>query len=419
MTRGLRNIWKDKEYRNIYIPFIWHGFFLALTMAMIELNTVLPNLITGLTKSSIAFGGLYSIMLGAPLVFNLLFSHYLRRFELKKKFLLFGIYLRSFSFLGMAVVTFLFAKSNPTITLISFYFLILLFSLSGGFAGIAYADIIGKLLPSERRPGLYASRQIFSGIASLIGGVLIARIFTPGSFNYPMNYVLSMMIGCLGLIIGAFGFWMIKEPLSGNGNVDKNRGGLLGDTVKILKEDRAFRKFIIIENITSFSLMILPFYMVFVKHTFENYRIYFGAYVIAQLSGNILSNFMWAAISRKLGTSTVLKICIMIGATIPVVAILLKPLGAMWYILVFLLVGVVTSGRNIGFEPYLLDIAPGDRRTMYLGIRGTLNIFVVLLPVAGGFFIDLLGYYVTFSAVSAIMLTAFILFQTGMVKETE
>jgi len=94
-------------------------------MAMIELNTVLPNLIAGLTKSSVAFGGLYSIMLGAPLVFNLLFSHYLKRFELKKKFLLFGIYLRSFSFLGMAVTTFLFAKSNPIITLIAFYFLIL------------------------------------------------------------------------------------------------------------------------------------------------------------------------------------------------------------------------------------------------------------------------------------------------------
>lgn len=417
MIKIKKYLWQDKGYRNVYFPFVWHGFFLALTMAMIELNTVLPNLIAGLTKSSIAFGGLYSIMLGAPLVFNLLFSHYLKRFELKKKFLLFGIYLRSFSFLGMAVTTFLFSKSNPSVALTLFYFLILLFSLSGGFAGIAYSDIVGKLLPSEKRPGLYASRQIFSGIASFIGGVFIVQIFTPGRFDYPLNYVLGMIIGCVGLIIGAFGFWMIKEPSSNIGKIDENNEGLIGNSIKILKEDRAFRRFIIIENATSFSLMILPFYMVFVKNTFADYRNYFGAFVMAQLLGNILSNFLWAFISKKLGTATVLKICILIGASIPAIAIALTPMGAMWYVLVFILVGVIISGRNIGFEPYLLDIAPEDKRTMYLGIRGTLNILVVLLPLAGGIFIDTLGYFATFSIVSVVMLIAFIMLQTGMAKK--
>lgn len=400
----------------MYLPFIWHSFFLALTMAMIELNTVLPNLIAELTQSTVAFGTLYSIMLGAPLIFNLLFSYYLKKFKYKKKFLLFGIYLRSVSFLGMAVFTWLFAKDNPTVTLVAFYALILLFALSGGFAGIAYSDIVGKLLPSEKRPGLYAARQIFSGIASLLGGLVIARIFASGSYGFPLNYVIGMTIGCLGLVIGAFGFWAIREPPSDPGNDNKADEGMITGAIKILKEDKVFRKFILIENITSFSLMILPFYMVFVKHTFASYGNYFGAYVIAQLSGGILSNFIWAAISKKLGTVMVLKICILTGAMIPVVAIALVPLGAVWYVLVFLLTGVITSGRSIGFEPYLLDIAPGDKRTVYLGIRGTLNVLVVLLPVAGGLFIDKLGYYAAFATVSAVMLIAFFLLQKGTPK---
>lgn len=386
-------------------------------MAMIELNTVLPNLIAELTQSSVAFGALYSIMLGAPLIFNLLFSYYLKKFKYKKKFLLFGIYLRSFSFLGMAVFTWLFAKDNPAITLVSFYVMILLFALSGGFAGIAYSDIVGKLLPSERRPRLYAARQIFSGIASLLGGVIITRIFAAGSFAFPMNYVLGMAIGCLGLVIGAFGFWAIKEPPSDLDNSNKAEEGMIAGTLKILKEDRAFRQFILIENITSFSLMILPFYMVFVKHTFADYRNYFGAYVIAQISGSILSNFIWAAISKRLGTVMVLKTCILTGALIPIIAIALKPMGAVWYILVFLLTGVITSGRSIGFEPYLLDIAPGDKRTIYLGIRGTLNILVVLLPVAGGLFIDKLGYFAAFATVSAVMFIAFFLLHKRKIEK--
>ncbi len=252
----------------------------------------------------------------------------------------------------------------------------------------------------------------------MIGGALIVRIFVPGSFEYPLNYVLSMAIGCLGLLAGAFGFWMIKEPPSDINNINEKNEGMISDSIRILKEDVAFRRFILIENITSFSLMILPFYIVFVKHTFEDYKNFFGAYVMAQILGSILSNFLWAAISNKLGSTTVLKICILTGASIPLIAIVLQPAGAVWYILVFLLVGVITSGRNIGFEPYLLEIAPEDKRTVYLGIRGTLNILDVLLPLAGGFFIDKLGYYAAFSTVSAVMLVAFFLAQSDrMVKK--
>ena len=37
-------------------PFLWHGAFLALTMAMIEPNTVLPALLSELTDSTVVFG---------------------------------------------------------------------------------------------------------------------------------------------------------------------------------------------------------------------------------------------------------------------------------------------------------------------------------------------------------------------------
>jgi len=57
---GIVNFFKkysdNREFKNIYIPFIWHGFFIALTMSMIEMNTVLPSLISNLTTNTIAFG---------------------------------------------------------------------------------------------------------------------------------------------------------------------------------------------------------------------------------------------------------------------------------------------------------------------------------------------------------------------------
>jgi MFS family permease len=81
-------------------------------------------------------------------------------------------------------------------------------------------------------------------------------------------------------------------------------------------------------------------------------------------------------------------------------------LGPDYFTIVFFLLGFLVSGRRIGFEPYLLDIAPDERRTEYLGIRGTLNIFIVILPILGGIFINLVGYHITFLIVSAVMMLA-------------
>lgn len=46
------------DIRVVYFAFVWHRFFLALTMAMIDFNTVLPTLIDTLSDSKIVFGSL-------------------------------------------------------------------------------------------------------------------------------------------------------------------------------------------------------------------------------------------------------------------------------------------------------------------------------------------------------------------------
>ncbi|HAJ95896.1 MAG TPA: hypothetical protein DCP02_06660, partial [Actinobacteria bacterium] len=87
---------KDKTPKRVYMIFIWHGAFLALTMSMLDFNTVFPALISNLTDSKIIFGLLYSIMLGTPFVFNIILSSFMHSHKYKRKFLLSGIYIRGF-----------------------------------------------------------------------------------------------------------------------------------------------------------------------------------------------------------------------------------------------------------------------------------------------------------------------------------
>ena len=397
----------DKKIRIAYIGFIWHSFFLALTMSMLDLNTVFPALVSELTGSKALFGLLYSIMLGVPLVFNLLFSYYLKTKRYKKKYLLLGIYLRASAFLGMAVFTYFFGLSKPTLAFISFFFWIFIFSLSGGLAGISYTDITAKAIPSAKRTNLYVVKQFFGSAAAFLGGLAVSQIFSFGNLSYPTNYSISLLIGFVGLLIASIGFWIIYEPASEK--IPDGRESLkeyLKKVPKFIKADYNFRRFIIVENMASFSIMIMPFYMIFAKEIFNVDNSYIGRYLIFQICGTIFSTIIWGLLAKKFNAKAIVRICVTIGGLIPLIAIGLSFLGPDYFAGVFLLLGFIISGRRVGFEPYLLDIAPDEHRTEYLGIRGTLNIFIVVLPILGGVFIELLGYYFTFGLVSVVMFIA-------------
>ncbi len=390
--------------------FIWHGFFLSLTMAMLDFSTVFPALINELVDSKIIFGFLYSIMLGVPLFFNVIFSHYMRFYKYRKTFLLWGIYLRSISFLGMAIFTYYFGKQNPDLTIISFVFWIFIFSISGGFAGIAYSDIIGKLFSKGQRQEVFAYKQLFGSISAFLGGLIIVRIFSVLNLSFPDNYFWALIIGFLGLLTASLSFWFIKEPPSPE--ITKKEQGIFSiikEIPAILKMDKLFSRFILVENLSSFSLMLLPFYMVYAIDTYNLDKSYLGTFLLIQLAGMVLSNFLWGFIGKRMGSAMVVKLCILIGSLLPLFALLISIFGPIYYSLVFFIVGVIKSGRRIGFDPYLLDIAPEEDRTIYLGIRGTMSFLTVIMPLLGGILIDFTGYIATFIIVSLVMMLAYYL----------
>ncbi|NLW11530.1 MAG: MFS transporter [Clostridiaceae bacterium] len=394
------------QVRTVYIAYIWHGFFLALTMSMIDLNTVFPSLISSFTSSKTLFGTLYAVMLGGPLVFNLIFSHYLASTVYKKKYLLLGIFMRAFAFLGMSLTTFFLGVSYPMLAIAVFFVWVLIFSVSAGFAGIAYADLMGKSLESKKRTQLYAAKQFFASAASFAGGLIITGILKPGVFSFPNNYALTLAIGFFGLLIASIGFFFIKEPASPHMAA---RGKLLDyirSVPSAVKADRALLRFIIVENMASFSVMVLPFYIIYARESFDLDESFVGKFLLVQVTGTILSNLVWGYISRRSQSRVIIQVCTFTGAVIPLIALFAARVSPMVYGAVFFLLGFIVSGRLIGFEAALLDIAPPDKRTHYLGIRGTLNISIIVLPILGSIFIRLLGYEITFILVSLIMFTA-------------
>ncbi len=406
--------------KRIAFAYIWHGFFLGLTTSMLDLNTVFPALVTELTGSRVIFGLLYGVMLGAPLVFNLLFSHHLRTKPYKKGYLLAGIWLRAFSFFGMSATTFLFAKDHPSLAVGGFFLWVFLFSVSAGFAGISYADLLGKTMRGSARVRLYAAKQFAGSTASFGGGLLVSFLFRSGGLGFPYNYGINLAVGFVGLGLATAGFYRIREPASQPpARGPETLSAYLRGVPALLRQDAQFRRFLLVENLTSFSVMALPFYMVYARERFGLDTEYIGRYLLVQVAGTILSNLVWGRIARWSSPQAIVRTCILLGAMIPVAALLLVRTTPAWYAVLFFLIGFIISGRRIGFEPYLLDIAPEESRTEYLGIRGTLNVLIVLLPVIGGFLIGRFGYAPVFLLVSVAMGTSVLLMGGGRRNEPE
>lgn len=92
---------QNTNKRNFH-AFVWHATLLAFTTTFTEINTVLPGMIIRSGGGHLHVGVLTAIMVGAPMLSQLLFAGFLTPKPRKKPFLLMGIYLRVAALLGVA-----------------------------------------------------------------------------------------------------------------------------------------------------------------------------------------------------------------------------------------------------------------------------------------------------------------------------
>ena len=75
------------------LVFVWHAFWLSLAETFTDKNSVLPGLILLAGGTQTDIGTLTAIMIGVPLISQIVFASLLLKKSYKKKYLLTGIYL--------------------------------------------------------------------------------------------------------------------------------------------------------------------------------------------------------------------------------------------------------------------------------------------------------------------------------------
>lgn len=395
------------DQRSSYRGFLIHGIFLALTVTFTEVNSVLPALVLQVGGSEIHIGMITAIMIGLPLVSQLLFAPFVQSRRRKKPYLLGGLYVRMAALFGIGMLLLTAERLSTAVVLTFIYGGLILFSLSGAFAGISYVSLIGRTIPEEMRHRFFLRKQVFWSVGVLLSGILTRYIIK--GFAGSVRYAFLFSLAAVMLGLGSMGFWMIREIEETGQNRRPGLKEIFHSMKGILKEDSTFRNYCITANILSTAIVLIPFYLPTVVKWYNITPAFIGTIVMLQMGGMLLSNFLWPRIVKPLGFKGILKIEAAGGFLIPLLMVTALRSGAgQWFIyLLFPLLGALSSAHKMSGEAVLVQISDDNKRALYSGIYGAINLTSALAPLLIGLLLKSLPFDPVFILLGVFCLTAF------------
>jgi len=394
----------DTQRRNYY-AFLWHALWLAFTMALADHNTVLPGLILKTGGSEIHIGILTSIVLALPMLAQLIFAGYLSSRKMKKPFLLLGINMRVVALGGVAWTLSGFESLSSFWIIFIVYGWMILFSVSGAFAGVSYNDILGKSITGDTRKKFIVLKQAVSSAGIMISAIM-AR-FLMSFREYPDNYFLLFTLASIFLLIASFGFWMIKEKPTENPMPRRSFLEIIKIIPSTLKADANIRHFIKSSNLIGASISLIPFYIVFASQNIDLSDRLLGSFIFYHFGGMVVSNLLWSKLVGKHHFKGILYSAAVISAILPILMILYVYIVPADYIAyIFILSGAAFSAYRISAEGVLLEISNETNRSLYSGIFGAFNIVIAIFPLIAGVAIEFFGYHSLFIAASLLAFSA-------------
>lgn len=379
-----------------FLALLWHGAFLALGTAFTQPDTVIAALVVELTGSTVWVGGFSTVLAVASALPQLFVARWIEPRPLKMPFLLLAIYLRVFSWGLLAWLIFAIGAERPFLLASALVGLLAIFYAAGGLGGVPYTDIIGKTIPLARRGTFFGGRQALAGPLA-VGAALLAQQLL-AKMSYPNNYALLFGLAAAALFIASLGFWVVREPprSDADGRVRRWREyrGQLRETA------RRLRVLVGVQLLTGFSLMAMPFYVVYARQELGASPQAVGWFILFQVSGGVLANLAWAWLVDRFGSRRMLAVCATLSTLTPLLAVGLGRLGWAGILPVIFLAGATFNGRSVGFSSALLEVAPAGERPTYSALDAILILPVAFLPLVAGVFLQHGSYTSLFSLVA-------------------
>jgi MFS family permease len=405
--------------RNFYLG-LFNGAVTMVGMALLDSGTVLTAFVVQLMGGNVIWVGLLSSVFTVSTQLPIaLLANRLETIRQRMPYYWISALVRSSCWLvlGMVLVFGHGLSHLALFVLVCAAFLI--WGLGSGVGAIPFWSIVSDSIPPNWRGRFFGIRQFTGGLMCVGAGVYVRHMLGPESgLAFPRNYGVLALWATAAMALGVAAFCASEDPPA----VTQRRRVRLG--LQLRRGPRAWRRHRnyrrLLRAVIGYGLamsLVGPF---IVPYGLKQLHIGAGAvgiFLIARQLAFSLSSFLWSYISDARGNRLLMVITSSLALLVPVamLAAPLVPAGSRvavaglsvsapvgYLAAVFVLLGLATGGLELGYNNYLLEVAPPRRRSTYIGFLSTINLVLAWAPLAGSLLIGGADRYMLGFALSVV-----------------
>lgn len=256
---------------------------------------------------------------------------------------------------------------------------LIVFSFARGICSVAAKDVLGKTVSKSRRGTLMGLATSVSGLFTLLLGLNL------GFYNQIKNneLILASLFGIAGLcwIVASLIIWAIREEpgaTEGGGNA----GIEALKSLRLLKDDKPFRNFVIVRTLLLSVSLGAPILIIMAQNALGNAAL-IGLFLIVSGLANTVSGYLWGRLADY-SSRTLLAIASGINALVGVVVLLIlhfeiESSALLLFVTAYFLTSVCLAGVRLGRKTLLVDMANAKTRSAYVAVSNTAIGFLILI----------------------------------------
>ncbi|MDD5369044.1 MAG: MFS transporter [Anaerolineaceae bacterium] len=378
-----------------------NGVLYSFAETVLDPTLVLVAFLSNLTSSPLLLGAVLPLRDGIWSLPQLWISGYLQnkatKLPLYNRMTLVRAGMWAMLFLSITFV------KTPALLLGLFFFLYGVGSLASGVSGLAFLEVVGRTVEPRRRGEFYAWRLGLGGLVG-IGGSLLVRFLldTRSPVQFPYNFsILSGVYFVFGTAALTF-YSFVREGQGYQINVKATTRDQLRRVKEVLRCNRYFRSYLAMQSTLMVANAATPFFAVYVTRQMGVAKEMIGVYLAAVTVANLIANLVFGRMSLLYGNRRVMTLAALNGLAMSflvLLLVLLNPLlhippgiAGIWLIPVFILSGFRTTGIGVSGNSLLLDLAPSEERSLYIGFTNTLLGIVLVFTALSGVIYTLFGF---------------------------
>ncbi len=405
LEKQINFILKEKNLPENRLKYILHGLFYNAGIGVSEPSTILPLIVNYFTANNIIIGLFSSLLRGGTIIMQLYAAFYTQAYDRVLKYLRIVYIVRFLSWFSMGLVLFFFSHDFPMLTLWLFGFLLFTFSFSAGFGTIYFQELMGKMFTPSYRGGVIALRQILGGVGAVSSGFIAAYILQ--NFDKPNSFSYLFLISSLFMAIGYISAGTVKEPPK---TAVRQKESKFSDffryTVFLFKTDKSLR-YQIISRLLAFSFMfVAPFIILQAKKQIQLTGVIIGSFAAIQMTGALVSNFVWGFLSVKNHNLMVARIAYSLMFIAITLAFFVH--SFLGYAILFFLLGASIDGIGLAFQNLILIIAPEKERPIYIAMQNNIASIGLFFSIPGGLLVNRLGFSFTLTFALVLLVIGFL-----------